>query len=503
MKTYQKYVLIALTAVLLVACSTNTPFATAVPKHKVFRSDQQEAAYRIDTLLNSAATSMGWWGVKVLYPETGEVIYERNASKVFMPASNMKMYSTAAAICLLGPQYRYATDFVTNGSISDGELKGDLIIKGSGDPTWYKRFYDGNYDSVMVRFVDSLRAQGIERIDGNIIGDDNVFDDNVYGNGWEFDDEPYYYCAQLSGLSFNENYIDFSIMPDSANLGQPVIIEPLPMTKYMQIKNNLITVDSDTSTKWDYGKERGTNNGWFEGQYRIQSGESEKTIAVENPTLFTVFALKEYLNAAGIAVKGDPIDGDDLKDSINYDETTTLFTYYSHPMSDIITKVNRPSQNFIAETLQKTIGKEFGKEGSSREGIKVQMKLFDSLGVDTENLVLKDGSGLSRHNLIAPNHTASLLQMMWDHPYRSYYIESFPLSGWNGTIGRRMGNSDAYKNVRAKTGTVEFVSSLSGYTWTKSGEPIIFSIMANHFTIPTSKVRNMQNKVCEILSEME
>ena len=121
---------------MFISCSTNSPFATSVPKQKFMRNAQQEAAYKIDVLLNEAPTEMGWWGVKVLYPGTGEVIYERNTSKMFMPASNMKMYTTAAAICLLGPQYRYETDFVTNGNIEKGILNGDLIIKGSGDPTW-------------------------------------------------------------------------------------------------------------------------------------------------------------------------------------------------------------------------------------------------------------------------------------------------------------------------------------------------------------------------------
>jgi len=172
-------------------------------------------------------------------------------------------------------------------------------------------------------------------------------------------------------------------------------------------------------------------------------------------------------------------------------------------MSDIIAKVNRPSQNFIAETLQKTLGAEFGKEGSSREGRKVQMALFDSLGMDTRNLKIRDGSGLSRHDLVSPNTSASLLQMIWAHPYRSYFIESLPLSGLTGTIRKRMIGTEAEQNVRAKTGTIGYVSSLSGYTWTQSGEPIIFSIMANHFTIPTSQVRSIQDQIATILSEME
>ncbi len=486
------------------ACSTNSQISTSLPRQSFMRSAQQEVAYEIDTLLNKAPTDMGWWGVKIQYANSGEVIYERNTAKMFMPASNMKMYTTAAALCLLGPQYRYNTDFVTNGSIDEqGVLSGDLIIHGSGDPSWSWRFYDKNYDSVMVCFIDSLKARGINKINGNIIGDDNVFDDQALGYGWSWDDETYYYGAQLSGLSYSENYIDYKLTPDSLHIGNPVSIEAHPKTSYMNLRNDLITVSSDTSTKWDYDRERGTNKAWFEGNYRIQSGVGETAITIHNPTLFTVYVLKERLEEAGIAVSGDPIDSDDLKDSLDYAGTSKLFSYYSHPMSDILSKVNRPSQNFIAETLQKTLGAEFGEVGSSREGRKIQMQLYDSLGMDTRNLQLRDGSGLSRHNLVSPNTSVALLKMMWDHPYRSYYIESFPLSGETGTIRKRALGSSAEGNVRAKTGTIGYVRSLSGYTWTQSGEPIIFSMMVNHYTIPTWKVNDLQDRILVLLSDME
>jgi len=487
----------------VVSCSTNSPYATSVPEYGFMRSEQQEAAFMIDTLLNNAPTEMGWWGVKILYPETGEIIYERNPGKMFMPASNMKMYTTAAALCLLGPQYRYETDFVTNGKVEDGVLQGDLIIRGSGDPSWSWRFYDNNYDSVLVRIADSLTSKGITEINGNIVGDDNIFDDKLLGQGWSWDDEHYYYSAQISGLSYSENYIDYKLIPDTLNVGAPVIIESFPETSYLNLSNDLTTVSSDTATDWKYGRDWRSNNGFFEGDLRIEGGEKKGAITIHNPTLFTVHVLKERLTDAGITVSGNPVDGDDLPDSINYDATNYLFTYYSHPMSRIVELVNKPSQNFMAESLQKTMGALYGEEGSSREGRMVQMALFDSLGMDTDNLQLRDGSGLSRYNLVSPNTTSSLLQMMWDHPYRSYFIESLPHSGVSGTIKSRMSGMSAEFNVRAKTGSLSYVRSLSGYTWTRSGEPIIFVMMVNHYTIPTSVVNHIQDQVATILSDME
>ena len=504
MKQFYRTSIFVLISLIINGCTTNPHNATPLPKQAFMRNAQQQVAFQIDTLLNNAPTDMGWWGVKIQYPNTGEVVYERNPQKLFMPASNMKLYTTAAALCMLGPQYKYETDFVASGSIDEnGVLEGDLVVRGSGDPSWSWRFFDGNYDSVLVIIIDSLKASGVTGIKGNIIGDDNVFDDQDLGYGWSWDDETYYYAAQLSGLSYSENYIDFDLVPDTMKLGNLVNIIPKPMTDYLNVRNELVTVSSDTSTEWDYGRDRTTNNAWFRGNYRRERGETERTITIHNPTLYTVHVLKERLMDAGIMVSGDPVDADDLPDSLNYDATTTLFTYRSHPLSDIISKVNRPSQNFIAESLQKTLGSEFGQEGSSYEGRKIEMMLFDSLGVNTKNIRLRDGSGLARHNLVTPNATASLLQVMWEHPYRSYYMESLPLSGVTGTIRKRALGTAAEGNVRAKTGTIGWVRALSGYTWTQSGEPVIFSLMVNHYTIPTSQVNNYLDQIMAMLSEME
>ncbi len=488
---------------LLQACVIiERPHITPVKRSALFRTKAERAAWQIDSLLDAGPTRMAYWGVKIMFAEDETLLYSRNADRMFMPASNMKLYTTSAALTLLGPQYRYETGFYTQGQLDgEGVLHGDLIVRGSGDPTWSWRFFDDNYDSLYLTFVDTLREHGIQRIDGRIIGDDNVFDDEPYGYGWAWDDEPYYYAAQLSGLSYNENYIDYKIIPDSIP-GNPVYIEGYPDTDYLHVTNEMISVESDTSTEWESGRRRAANEGYFRGEYRISKGEGEDAITVENPTLFTVHVLREYLVRSGLEVTGDAMDADDLEDSLDYDSLEQVFSYRSHPLSDIISKVNKPSQNFIAETLQRTLGHEYGSEGSSREGRRIQMWLYDSLGMDTRDLQIRDGSGLSRHDLVSPNTTTSLLKMMWDHPYRPYFIESLPLAATSGTIRKRMQNTPAAGNVRAKTGYVGYVRSLSGYTWTRSGVPIIFSLMINHYTIPTSIVNHMQDEICAILSQL-
>ncbi|PJA51459.1 MAG: D-alanyl-D-alanine carboxypeptidase/D-alanyl-D-alanine-endopeptidase, partial [Candidatus Marinimicrobia bacterium CG_4_9_14_3_um_filter_48_9] len=226
-------------------------------------------------------------------------------------------------------------------------------------------------------------------------------------------------------------------------------------------------------------------------------------ITVENPTLFTGYVLKQFLERQGIEVTGEPIDGDDWTAQVDYERYQPIFTHTSQPLSEIIAKVNKPSQNFIAETLQKTLGAILGDDGSSKSGIKVQMALYDSLGMDTRNLTIRDGSGLSRLDLVSPNTTASLLQMMWNHPDRDIFITSLPISGVDGTIEKRMVGTIAEGRVHAKTGYVSYVRSLSGYLWTLGGEPIIFTLMVNHYTVPTSLANKIQDTICTILVGMD
>lgn len=485
-----------------IAACTHSPNSTPVKKIGLLRNQYEEAAFQIDTMLNNAPFDMAHWGVKIIRANTGDVIYERNAHKMFMPASNMKLYTTSAALCLLGPDFTYHTTFWTDGTIdANGVLNGNVYVRGSGDPTWSWRFYDDNYDSLFIRFADSIKAHGISEINGSIVGDDNVFDDIPLGYSWSWDDEAYYYGAQISGLSFNENYIDYRLTP--GRIGENAKISPYPNTDYVTVRNDLITAPVDSATDFENGRERAQNNGWFTGTISAADSARWDAITVENPTLFTVYVLKQFLQKNGVEVTGDPIDVDDWTAQVDYEQYQPIFTHTSQPLWEIIAKVNKPSQNFIAETLQKTLGATFRNEGSSKAGIKVQMALYDSLGMDTRNLTIRDGSGLSRLDLVSPNTTESLLRMMWAQPDREIFIASLPISGVDGTIEKRMLGTIAEGRVHAKTGYVSYVRSLSGYLWTLKEEPIIFTLMVNHYTVPTVLANKLQDRICTVLVGMD
>lgn len=481
----------------------------------------QQLARAIDALLDDAAYANAFWGVMVVNLETGETLYRRHAEKSFMPASNMKLYTTAAALDQLGPAYRYYTRVYVDGPVEGGVLKGNLIVRGAGDAT-----LGGHYDpvtgewketvdatAVFRQWADSLRARGITAIEGDIIGDDDVVDDEALGYGWSWDDETYYYSAQLSGLSFNDNVVHVQIT--GRNVDEPATIAWYPYnTDYVDVVNQTKTTAPGTRIDEGYHRERGTNTILISSLVPAGQVDSEE-ITVENPTLFAAHILRETLLQAGIPVAGRAVDVDAL--SIKPDYTSRglrpVAVHASLPLADVALMINKPSQNLYADMLLKTLGAErpvtdTGRAedlvpGSTEMGVAAAMATFARAGVDTSRIQVVDGSGLSRHNLITPEMTMALLRYMWHHPdpaVRDAFYASLPVAGVDGTLRNRLRQGPAYQNVRAKTGSLGNVSSLGGYVRGADGTPLAFVMMSNHFMTRTRQVRDTQDTIAELLA---
>ena len=500
-----------LATLLLIALSTATP-AKAQPR------GADELARSIREIIHAEEFGNAFWGVMVLDLETGAVVAEENAGKSFVPASNVKLYTTAAALDQLGPQYRYRTRIYVSGDVEDGVLHGNLIVRGSGDPT-----IGGHYDAASGRWeaevdgtrlfrewADSLRAAGISQIRGDIIGDDDIVDDQPLGRGWSWDDETYYYAAQLSGLAFNDNVVHMRV--EGRRPGEPANIRWYPYdTDYVDVVNNTRTTPTGTRVDEGYYRVRGTNT--VEVTTEVPAGgEDIEEITVENPTLFFVHVLRESLLEAGIAVLGDPVDVDELSIKPDYNDPSVrrVAVHSSQPLSEIISVVNKPSMNMYADMLVKTLAAEFPRPqeedldpGSWELGLDIAMATFVKAHIDTSAIQLADGSGLSRQNLVTPAMTGSLLQYMWTHPKRDVrdaYRTSLPLAGVEGTLRNRLRSGPAHRNLRAKTGSLSNVSSLSGYVESADGRMLAFAMMANHFTTRTSAVRDAQDRIVTLLA---
>ena len=493
-------VLGAAAAILLSACSGSR--STTSPG--LARS---EASGRIENALNAEAHAHAIWGVSIVDLTTGVALYERNADRLLVPASNAKLYSTSAALEVLGPDFVFETVVSSPGAIADDTLRGPLVITGSGDPTIGGRFRDGDELAIFREWADELRAHGIRHIDGDIVGDDNFFDDTPLGYGWSWDDEPYWYSAELGALSFNDNCIDVTVFATTP--GQPASITWRPFnTWYVTIENESVTVAADSLADEEYSRSRATNHIRVRSRI-VASEEQRESLSISNPTAYFVHVLREVLIREGITVGGRAVDIDDMDDPLP-STSTELLRHRSRPLSDIISVVNKRSQNLYADQLLKVIGTRLPAHetdepgGSARNGIALASRVWATAGVDTSLAQIVDGSGLSRYNLVTPRMTTHLLSWMWSRPatVRDAFLDSLPIGGVDGTLAGRYDVGAARGEVRAKTGTVSNVSTLSGYVATDDGTPLAFSIMANNFVVDTDEMRDVQDLIVTTLASI-
>ncbi len=474
-------------------------------------TSKQELTEQITAYLNESQYDNAIWAVKVIDLQTGNVWFEQNAGKSLMPASNAKLYTTAAGLDLLGPDFRYETYLYTDGPLESGVLKGNLIIRGSGDPSIGARYEDGEPEQIFRKWANALSRLGIQRIEGDIIGDDDLFDDLLLGYGWSWDDEPYYYSAEISALSFYDNTVRFIL--EGQHLGMPGKLRWEPFnTSYVDVINSSLTISLDDDDDIDYKRRRNFNT--IEATGKIYPTDIDTSyISVSNPTTYFAHVFRDVLVQEGIAVNGRPVDVDDLSIRPDYESpgVRNLLTHRSPSLAEIIITLNKESQNLYAELLMRTIGvqqpveqEEDDDEWTSVEmGIESAKTAFARARVDTSRLSLYDGSGLSRMNLVTADMTANLLQYMWTHRdanVRNAFYNSLPIGGVDGTLEDRFRRGPAYRNVRAKTGTLTGASSLSGYVSTAGGTPLLFVLMCNNYTMKTSVVRRTQNAIVTLLS---
>jgi D-alanyl-D-alanine carboxypeptidase/D-alanyl-D-alanine-endopeptidase (penicillin-binding protein 4) len=377
------------------------------------------------------------WGVLIVNPRTGDTLYSKNAGKLFMPASNMKIITAASALTLLGPEYRYKTTFATNGEKRDSLLDGDLLVIGRGDPTVSDRMRH-LATTVMDALGDSLRAHGIRQIGGSIARVGNAFPDSIWGYGWQWDDLGEYYGAGVDELIFNEGMA-------------PTTLRPLPDT----VRDSL-----------------------YSGPAR-------------DPAKAYLDALKDGLARKGIAVDAG------VRDSIlpTPFKMDTLFILLSPPLREILPPFMKDSQNQIGEILLRTIGLERAGLGTADTSRKIVGQQLLAWGVQPDGFIIRDGSGLSDNDLLTPETIVRVLdRIQRDTAFAAFY-NSMPIAGVDGTLDKRMKGTPAEGNVRAKTGTLSKARTLSGYVTTADGERLIFSVMANNTTTPGSMVTGVADRI--------
>ena len=441
-----------------------------------------------DSLLRQTRT-----GIDIVSLESGETLYARNQHQLFHPASNMKLLTTATALKLLGPNYKFKTTlYADTSSFSDSTITGDLYLKGFGNP-------DLSIEDLRS-MVQQLNLRGITGIIGNLICDDTYMDDLYWGSGWMWDDVSAWYWAPICALTVNDNCVEVIVKPGS-KVGDSLIVQLVPPTRYMKIVNTGVTVDSmDTTQQKAFKVERKwrppENTVMVEGGMRVGDSERSFVIDVVDAALYAGTLFGELLEAEGIAFSGEVVKGRVP------DTTIVLAEHFSAPLTMTVFNTNKISDNLSAELLLKTLGAEIkGPPGTAKKGISVIHQYLDSIGIDSTTYEIVDGSGVSRYNVITPHIIIQLLKAMHeDFGIQAEFKTSLPIAGIDGTLRRRMKGAAAEGNLRAKTGSLRGVSSLSGYAATADGEIVAFSIMMEHFVGSASRIRSIQDRIGELIS---
>jgi D-alanyl-D-alanine carboxypeptidase/D-alanyl-D-alanine-endopeptidase (penicillin-binding protein 4) len=456
-------------AALLGACAT---LARGAPGAS---SRATPLAAALDSILADTSLAQAHWGVLVKSLRTGEVLYEENAEKEFVPASNMKLVTTSVALEALGPEYRWRTGFSAGGRVAGGVLQGPLVVRGSGDPTLSARF-NPDPRAPFRAWADSLRAHGITRIAGGIVGVDSAFTPPTLGAGWAWDDLDAYYASEFGALEFNEGAIDVQVIP-SRNVGRPAVVVLDPPTQYVPVDNRTTTATAGSATHLEITRDPVGPGIRIAGVVAADTPYVVQSVAVRDPTDYFLAVLRETLREAGVAVEGQALAAEDWPTARPAE--SPIFTYSSPTLGEVLPKLLKPSQNWIAETFLRTLGRERRGEGSAAAAGAVVDSTFRSWGLPAEELRLADGSGLSRYDLVTPRLLVGILTHMRSSPHWQLWYASLPVGGEDGTLRTRMADPPLRGNVHAKTGTLTGVRSLSGYLTTASGEPLVFSFLVN------------------------
>lgn len=426
-------------------------------------------------------------GVKIVSLDTGKTLFEHNAGKLLKPASNAKLYSGALALDRLGPQFRIRTSCYAGAKPdADGTLAGDLTIFGRGDLSMAARFNNGDPSKSLEPLVSALVAAGVKRVTGDLVGDESFFRGPPYGSAWTWDDLNYYYGAEVSALTHEDNVVDLVFKPAAA-LGQPVTFTAKPATQFLQFINRTTTVTNGGRRNLELYRPLAQSEVYIHGSLPLGDRDWTDAMPVPRPALWFLTQLRAALAQRGITVAGQLRTRDWLAaeaEPVDYDKQVEIAFTESRPMSELVEKMMKPSQNLYAHLLLLQVGARTHKPGQTTEeaGLAELQKFLAEAGVKRGAVLLEEGSGLSRGCLLMPDATVQLLRHMDKHPAGAAYRTALPIAGVDGTLRARFKGTAAERNVLAKTGSLRYVSSLSGHVTTAAKERLVFSFMLNAYT---------------------
>jgi serine-type D-Ala-D-Ala carboxypeptidase/endopeptidase (penicillin-binding protein 4) len=477
---------------------------------------------QIESIILAPPLDQVHWGIHIVDPDRGQILYSHNSHRKFVPASNMKILSTAAALALLGPEYRYETELWGVGPLrqTDGVLEGDLVLRATGDPTFSQRFYP-SAEAPLDSLAQGLWAAGVRGVTGSLVVDVSPWDSTTVPGTWMVANLPGTSAATGGAFSIGEGELTVEVVA-AGGPGDPAQVRWWPGTEEEFFHAAFVTVAQDSASRGrrtDYFPE--TRRLWMEGRIPVGAVDTIR-VAQRDPVSVASVALLHALERRGIQVEeglriswdaGMPLgpgtcftgqagmEGLGLSPVLpDCSEASRLAGIESPPMREVVRAVLEPSQNWMTEQLVKTLGMELGRKGSWGEGFRVQQEFFvQEVGLDSLDITYRDGSGLSAYNLVTPRALIRTLDYMRSSPHAGIYREAMPSPGKVGsTLRSRMPGLEG--RVFAKTGTITHVNSLSGYVFTESGRELIFSILTNGSGLPSVPVRTAIDQIVAVIA---
>src|SRR5579859_3512945 len=542
-------------ALLALTLFLSLQFSVAADKKTAPKKDLSK---EIEAILAQPPLDHAYWGIDVVDLDSGKTIFAENAEQLFIPASNTKLFTTAAALAIAGPDYRFRTTVEAEGKIdSHGRLLGDVVIVGRGDPNISGRTLPYALKSqrtpphtqILEEMADQVARSGLKIVDGDLIGDDTYYAFERYGEGWAQDDLQWIDGAPVSALSFNDNVVFLDIQPAEL-AGDKAVITLEPETNYYEIENRIVTSAAKTPKKIGIHREPGARKIVLWGSLPVGDQGMKEPLAIEDPAEFVAQLFRAMLERRGIVIRGrtrvlhgevaqfydqlspavlparpgidnpaahpaapaqpgaspqnnqpSSTPAQRLPDAELQAQNQVLAEHFSAPLLDDIRVTNKTSQNLHAEMALRLVGKLTGAGGSFEGGAAGVKQFLLQAGIKEDEFTFLDGSGLSRRDLASPAATVQLLLYAARQPWGAAFEESLPVSGVDGSLAERFLNTPAGGLVHAKTGSLSHVNALSGYGETKSGKRFVFSIFCNNHNAPASKALAAIDAVVQLLVE--
>jgi D-alanyl-D-alanine carboxypeptidase/D-alanyl-D-alanine-endopeptidase (penicillin-binding protein 4) len=440
------------------------------------------------------------WGIRIFDPEDNKVLVEINPDNAFLPASVMKVLTTATAIEKLGPDFRYRTGVYADGTLDEnGVLDGNIILVGRGDPNLLDTYGDLGHPAALPDLAEKIKALGILEIKGDVIGDDSYFAPSVDNNGKLSADMGTFYGAPVTALSINNNVI--KVTARAPKSGKAVTVALESGANHFRISNKAAIGDNNAKQTLSIQLQRTSNTLAVSGVLPA-SKTVTRNVVLNRPAETTAAIFKSELERRGIRIKGKvrAIHHGDAQ-AEDKESWTFLTEHKSLPLVRGLEIINKRSQNLHAEMLLRTLGAELLGVGSNEAGLEAVKAFLVNAGIDNENIQLNDGCGLSRENFLTPRFQTALLEYLLRQPYFNLFHNTLSVSGTDGTLRNRLSSGNVKGYIYAKTGSLKGVSTLSGYITTQSGKNLIFSIFANRVTA-TNTVKKTIDEICSLFATL-